>query len=165
MTENINRKVNGYRNSSEYIINDEQIEMLKADIISLNADLSVFRFNEGNRTGFDDLDVMINLRGDVFPDQSSDHPRDRMSAKAVIAHEYYGHYKFFPSSFPIGDWRDEMRASYTAALTAPNLSAQDRAYLISDAYERAKEAGNVFKFSNIAREIIYGYNDEELQQR
>jgi hypothetical protein len=63
---------------------------------------------------------------------------------AVLAHEYYGHYKFSPSEFKSGDWRDEMRASYIAALKAPNLSDKDRAYLILDAYERAKEAGRFF---------------------
>lgn len=80
-----------------------------------------------------------------------------MSERAVLAHEYYGHFKFYPSAFRPNDWRDEMRASYIAALKAPNLSDEDRAYLIIDAYERAKEAGHYFDYSKKAREITYGY--------
>ncbi len=75
----------------------------------------------------------------------------------MLAHEYYGHYEFAPSQFAVGDWRDEMRASYIAAIKAPNLSDDDRRLLMLDAYERAKEGGRIFDYSKKAREIIYGY--------
>jgi hypothetical protein len=92
----------------------------------------------------------------VLPDVDSAHPRDRLSARAVLAHEYYGHYCFSPSAFEATDWRDEMRASYIAAIRAPNLTEDDRKYLMLDAYERAREAGHYFDYSKKAREIIYG---------
>ena len=68
-----------------------------------------------------------------------------MSQRAVLAHEYYGH-KYFDDLFgdknPLpGAWTDEFRASYNAALNAPNLTETDRMYLMADALERAKEAG------------------------
>ena len=79
-----------------------------------------------------------------------------MSPRAVLAHEYYGHYEFSPSKFMAGDWRDEFRASYVAAINTPNLSDDDRRLLMLDAYERAKESGHYFDYSRKAREIIYG---------
>lgn len=58
---------------------------------ALEADSSIFRFNEGSQTGFLDSERIINVRGDVLPDLNSNHPRDLMSTRAVLAHEYYGH--------------------------------------------------------------------------
>ena len=56
-----------------------------------------------------------------------------------------------------GDWRDEFNASYHAAIDAPNLSDEDRARLMIDAYDRAKEAGQNLEYDKIARRLIYGY--------
>ena len=153
------RDVSGYRKSCHIILTDADIKRLISDIEEIHAEKDVFRFNEGYRTGFDDDFVCINVKGDVFPDLNSKHPRDLMSSRAVLAHEYYGHYEFAPSKFKSGDWRDEFRASYIAALKAPNLCDKDRAYLMLDAYERAKEAGCPLEYSKKAREIIYGYNE------
>jgi len=151
------REASGRRQASHNILTKDEIETLIIDIKAIGADESVFRFNEGDRTGFSDRDCVINVRGDVFPHFESTHPRDLMSERAVLAHEYYGHYKFAPSKFRVGDWRDEMRASYIAAIKTPNLSDQDRSYLMLDAYERAKEAGIYFDYSKKARLLIYGH--------
>ncbi len=131
------------------------------DIEALEADLSIFRFNAGNQTGFLDSEGIINVRGDVLPDLNSNHPRDLMSPRAVLAHEYYGH-KHFDDVFGVrnplpGSWNDEFRASYNAALYAPNLSDMDRMYLMLDALERAKEAGVNIKITDEIRRILYGY--------
>ena len=150
------REASGYRQSPQNIISNDEIGMLMADIDAIKANRDDFRFNEGNRTGFSDETGLVYVRGDVFPDKSSPHPRDKMSARAVLAHEYYGHYEFSPSKYEAGDWRDEMRASYVAALKTPNISDEDRKYLMLDAYERAKEAGHYFLYSEKARGIIYG---------
>lgn len=56
-----------------------------------------------------------------------------------------------------GSWNDEFRASYYAALNAPNLSDKDRMYLMLDALERAKEAGVYIKITDEIRRILYGY--------
>ena len=152
-----NRFVEGSRQSSNTILSDSEIEKLKGYIAEIKADESVFRFNQGRRTGLSDKDKLIYVRGDVYPDLNSTHPRDLLSEKAVLAHEYYGHYMFYPSSYSVMDWRDEMRASYIAAIKTPSLSEQDRKYLILDAYERAREAGHYFSYSKKAKEIIYGY--------
>ena len=46
---------------------------------------------------------------------------------------------------------------YTAALSTPNLEEMDRAYLMLDALERAKEAGVNKKITNVIRRVLYGY--------
>ena len=83
-----------------------------------------------------------------------------MSERAVIAHEFYGHYMFAPSKYKAGDWRDEFRASYISSIKTPNLSDDDRRYLMLDAYERAKEGGRILEYSLKAKEIIYGYKKQ-----
>ncbi len=153
------RDINGYRQSPHNILSDGDIHHLIEEINAIEADSDVFKFNEGTATGYSERTNFINIKGDIFPDLSSKHPRDIMSERAVLAHEFYGHFKFYPSAFRPNDWRDEMRASYIAALKAPNLSDRDRAYLMLDAYERAKEAGHYFDYSKKAREIIYGYKN------
>ena len=151
-----NRSASGLRRSPYIELTAEDIVFLKDEIKAIGADESVFKFNEGNRTGFSDRTGTINIRGDVSPDLNSTHPRDCMSERAVMAHEYYGHYEFAPSGFEATDWRDEFRASYIAAIKTPNLTDNDRRYLMLDAYERAKEAGQFYEYSKKAREIIYG---------
>lgn len=147
----------GLRTSPFHILDDNEISVLKQEILDIGADENVFVFNAGSQTGYVEHANQIQVCGDVLPDLSSTNNRDIMSSRAVLAHEYYGHYMFAPSEFPIGDWRDEMRASYIAALKAPNLTQEERASLMVDAYERAYEAGYSYKYSKKAREIIYGY--------
>ncbi|MBD5401950.1 hypothetical protein HDR58_03990 [bacterium] len=155
------RNINGQRTSRYRQLTDDEISQLLDDIEALEADSSIFRFNEGNQTGFLDSEGIINVRGDVLPDLNSSHPRDLMSPRAVLAHEYYGH-KHFDDVFGVrnplpGSWNDEFRASYYAALNAPNLSDKDRMYLMLDALERAKEAGVNIKITDEIRRILYGY--------
>jgi len=155
------RNINGQRTSRYKTLTYEEIESLKADLEALGVDPSIFRFNEGYQTGFSDKSGLIYVRGDVLPDLSSMHPRDLMSQRAVLAHEYYGH-KYFGDLFgeknPLpGAWNDEFRASYNAALNAPNLTDMDRMYLMADALERAKEAGVNIKITDTIRRILYGY--------
>ena len=152
-----NRSASGLRRSPHIELTVDDIEHLKQEIREINADENTFRFNVGRRTCFSDDEGIIYVKGDVFPDLDSIHPRDMMSERAVLAHEYYGHYKFSPSRFKVSDWRDEFRASYIAAISTPNLSADDRRYLVLDAYERAREHGRYYEYSRKAREIIYGY--------
>ena len=147
---------NGLRTSPLHILTDDEIASLKEDASSLNIPLKVLRFNEGEQTGFLESANVINIRGDVLPDFNSENLRDRLSQKAVLAHEYYGHYKHHPSNFRVGDWRDEFRASYRAAIDAPGLSDEERSMLMLDAYDRAKEAGVTVTYNDVARGIIYG---------
>lgn len=150
---------NGLRKSPQYILNEQDIQSVLKDAEILKIPKEVLLFNEGTQTGFSDRYKIINIRGDVFPDIESHYLRDRLSVKAVLAHEYYGHYQNHPSEFKIGDWRDEFRASYRAAIDAPGLSDEERGMLMIDAFDRAKEAGISVKYNNKARRIIYGYND------
>ena len=148
---------NGMRTAPSHILTDEEISNLKVDISEIGADESVFKFNTGRRTGYDDILDEIRVRGDVLPDENSNHPRDRMSARAALAHEYYGHRAYRGTDVPNGAWNDEFRASYMAAKKCPNLSDEDRRYLILDALERAKESGVTIKYNDFIRKVLYGY--------
>ena len=125
----------GFWKPANHILTEQEIDSIKADAEAIEVPVSLLRFNQGTQTGF----------------------RDRMSEQAVLAHEYYGHYKHHPSEYNAGDWRDEFRASYAAAIETPNLSDEDRALLMIDAYDRAKEAGIILEYDEKARKIIYGY--------
>ena len=148
---------NGLRTSPLHILTDSEISEIKAAALAIEIPEKVLRFNEGARTGFRDSQLIIYIRGDVLPDINSIHNRDLMSSRAVLAHEYYGHYLNYPSKFSIGDWRDEFRASYDAAIKTPNLTDDERKMLMIDAYDRAKEAGVSIKYNKKARLLIYGY--------
>ena len=53
------RQASGLRKSVYHVLTDAQIDSLKADILAINADVSVFRFNEGPCTCyFDDVDII-----------------------------------------------------------------------------------------------------------
>ena len=151
------RRANGLRQSPFHTLSETEIAHLKNEIKAIKADINVFVFNKGAKTGYSDRFRIIRIRGDVFPDKSSLHPRDLMSERAVLAHEYYGHYKYAPSKIEAGDWRDEFRASYMAAKNAPNLNDEDRRYLVLDALERAKEAGVTITYNDFIRRVLYGY--------
>ena len=99
----------------------------------------------------------IRVRGDILPDKNSLHPRDLMSTRAALAHEYYGHRAYRGTKLKRNAWNDEFRASYMAAKNTPNLSAEDRKYLVLDALERAKEKGVTIKHNDFIRRILYGY--------
>lgn len=147
----------GFRKPINHILTEEEISSIIADAKAIMIPIGVLCFNTGRHTGFvDDLET-INIRGDILPDLNSTIARDRMSQRSVLAHEYYGHYKNHPSEYDIGDWRDEFRASYDAAVNAPNLTDEERALLMVDAYDRAKEAGVMLEYDETARRIIYGH--------
>lgn len=147
----------GFRKPASHILTEKEIDSIKADALTILIPISILRFNAGSRTGFNDDLMAINIRGDILPDLDSTIARDRMSQRAVMAHEYYGHCKNHPSEYDIGDWRDEFRASYDAAVNTPNLSDKERAMLMIDAYDRASEAGTILEYDETARRIIYGY--------
>ena len=159
MTALVQRKASGLRRSPYNILTDAEIESLRADIATLQADESVFMFNEGDFTGYSDDADIIFLRGDVLPDSEySVHPRDMLSARAVLAHEYYGHRLNRGTPLQEGAWNDEFRASYMAAKNAPGLTDQERAFLVLDAIERAKDAGVTIKWNSFMRRAVYGSN-------
>lgn len=150
---------NGMRQSPFVVLDDEQIRKIRQFATELEIPQEILSFNTGTQTGFVDGTNIIHIRGDIFPDNSSLNNRDLLSEKAVLAHEYYGHYMHDPSQFRIGDWRDEFRASYSAAINAPGLTELERRMLMLDAYDRAKEAGVTVKYNQKARRIIYGYDE------
>lgn len=149
---------NGGRRSVFHILNQDEIQTIKNEAKEIGIDETILRFNQGTQTGIGSDTGFFYIRGDILPDINSTNPRDRLSIRAVLAHEYYGHYMNHPSEYPVGDWRDEYRASRDAALKAPNLSDKDRACLMIDAYERQKEAGVFEGYDQVAKEIIYGRN-------
>jgi len=150
------RKANGLRRSPFILLTEEDIALIKSEIRAIEADEAVFVFNEGLYTSYSDQLDQIDVMGDIFPDESSRHPRDIMSIRAVLAHEYYGHRANRGTTLPQGSWADEFRASYRAAQHAPNLTDDDVKHLVLDALSRANEAGVTIKHNAFIRRILYG---------
>ena len=148
---------NGQRTPRYYVLTDADVEQILQEASSIGIPKEILQINKGKRTGYVEEYDVINVRGDVMPDPDSSSARDRMSSRAVLAHEYYGHRANSPSEYAINDWRDEYRASRDAAINAPNLTDRKRADLMVDAYDRAREAGHPMEYDEIARRIVYGY--------
>ena len=148
---------NGMRKSPLIPLSENDKKHLMSEIKAIEADPSKFVFRDGHGTGYsDELDVVF-VSSNVFPSEDgSKHPRDLMSERATLAHEYYGHRAHRGTTLEKGAWNDEFRASYCAAKNCPNLSDEDRAYLILDAIERAHEAGVTIKYNDFMRRVLYG---------
>lgn len=171
MTEQAERSAAGNRRSPYYVLSDSEIDMIKQEIIAINADPSDFVFNSDSTRGtcFLARDGKVHIKGNIFPDEYSEHPRDKMSVRAVLAHEYYGHrpnrQQYLIEDSVTSDegrarlaslmWADEFRASYMAAKNAPGLTDEDRRYLIMDAVSRAREAGVSIKYNEFMRRVLY----------
>jgi hypothetical protein len=153
----------GKRRSQFIELTDEEINSLKDDILAIEADVNIFVFNKGYQTGYVDVEDIITVLGDVLPDKNSNHPRDLMSSRAVLAHEYYGHRPNRNTRLHEGAWNDEFRASYLAAKNAPGLTEQDRKYLLLDAMERAKSAGVRIYLNRFMRRVIYGTDYSRIE--
>lgn len=168
---------NGMRDMSHRPLTDEEIEFVKSEIQRINADESLFVFNDKNHinesTCYNFAEDRIYVTRNVFPDTkySSVHPRDIMSVGAVLAHEYYGHRTYREEylsdkkqgkgyhTTPI--WDDECRASITAAKITPNLTRKEQSDLIMDAVYRANEFGQLIEMDNFMKEVVYGYATDE----
>lgn len=154
----IREMANGQRRSVFEPLSDSDKKYIysEAEAIGISKDIIVFR--EGHVTGYLDSRDKIYISSSVFPSgDGSLHNRDNLSVRAVLAHEYYGHRKYRNTPLKQGSWQDEFRASYSAAINAPNLSDNDRQMLMRDAVDRASEAGVKIKITEIIRRFLYGY--------
>lgn len=149
---------NGQRKSAKIALSNEDKEHLLNEINLIKADKGVFVFRDGFGSGYSDERDIVFVSSNIFPSgDDSLHPRDLMSERAALAHEYYGHRAYRNTTAPKGSWQDEFRASYMAAKSCPNLSDEDRINLILDAIERARESGVSIKYNDFMRRILYGY--------
>jgi len=165
----------GLRKPPSRIQSEAEILQLILDIRTIEANESDFIFNSEYVRGtcYRPQDNKVYVKGNVLNDQYSTHPRDLMSQRAVLAHEYYGHKPYrdqYLSEFAELDldkdeyllvltkreWADEFRASYMAARNAPGLSNEDRQYLVLDALERAKEASISITYNDFIRRVLHG---------
>ena len=175
----------GMRDNSKTKLTSKEISYLRELIREIKADAKIFIFNDEEHvegsTCYDYVDDVVYVTRNVFPDliYGSTHPRDIMSPRAVLAHEYYGHRKHREEylsdlertnheaeqyhTTPI--WLDECRASIDAALYAPNLTDKDRSDLMFDAVYRAKEAGQLLETNAAMRKIMYGYGGDEHERK
>jgi len=149
------RMVDGGRNNRWHHLEEYEQEMIlrEADIIGIpvydNPDLVVF--NSHASTAYHDDPDIISVAGDIYPDLSSTHPTDRLTIRAVLAHEWYGHRACRGTLLPKGHPLDEARASYLAATTCPNLTNEEKQQLVEDAKERLNR---VEMYRNICLEDI-----------
>jgi hypothetical protein len=83
-----------------------------------------------------------------------------MSVRAALAHEL-GHRNFRGTSWAVGSWKDEFRASYWASKNVPNISIDDKYMLVSDAIQRIREARPIvpFTLNKYMREVLYGIEE------
>lgn len=177
MTDDNKNMSNGMRDFSGTPLTEEEIEFIKTQIRRIGADISVFVFNDPahmkTSTCYNFIDDRIYVTRNVFPDTKygSTHPRDVMSVAAVLAHEYYGHrayrdeylhdYNIGPTYHTTELWKDECRASITAAKTTPNLSELERSNLVMDAIYRAQEFNHRIEMDDFMKEVLYGYTSGE----
>lgn len=147
---------NGPRRGALTAVTAEEESQIRRDAAELKIPQGVLSFNTGSCTSFDDETGLIHIRGDIFPSEFAENPDSILSARCALAHEYYGHLKHYPSRFEIGDWRDEFEASYRAALDTPNLTDDERAMLMIDAFDRARNANVSVDMNSVARRVIYG---------
>lgn len=162
----------GNRKSPLYKLSEADIKFVQEEITAINANVDDFVFNSDYTRGtcFLASDGKVHIKGNIFPDEYSNHPRDKMSVRAVLAHEYYGHRPYREQYIREDNdtseesinkimsraWADEFRASYMAAKNAPNLSDDDRRLLILDSLSRADEAGISIKYNDFIRRVLYG---------
>ena len=155
---------NGMRDTSMTPLTQDEIKYVLSQVKRIEADESVFVFNDPvhitKSTCYSYTEDKIYVTRNVFPDDKygSTHPRDVMSVAAVLAHEYYGHRTFkeeYLSDIQYGPeynttplWKDECRASITAAKIAPNLTEREKSDLVLDAIYRAKEFGHLIEMDD-----------------
>ena len=165
----------GHRDMSMTPLTNSEIDYVKSEIKRIRADESIFIFNDPEHiqgsTCYNFYRDIIYITRNVFPDTTygSTHPRDLMSVRAVIAHEYYGHrtYRdeyiedYAKNHHSVEFWQDECRASITAAKIAPGLNQKDKADLVMDAIYRAEEYNHYIEMDDFMKEVLYGYKDEE----
>ena len=158
--------ISGHRMPAYYRLKDDEIRRILQEAETIGIPTEYLRFNDPDARGtsYNPFDDIIDIKGNIFPDKNSPHPRDVMSVKAVLAHEFYGHRPYkeqyleeFERGLSKETWNDEFRASYRAALDSPGLSDGERRSLILDAIERASEAQIAIKYNNIMRQMVYGY--------
>ena len=159
---------NGLRMYGSDPLNDNEISFVKKEIERIQASEGVFRFNDSNHlsnTCYNPQKDIVYIGRNIFPDTKygSTHPRDLMSVRAVLAHEYYGHRTYREeyikdietAKVTTLEWEDECRASITAAKIAKGLTEIDRSYLIQDAIKRAEEYGQWIELDDFMREVLY----------
>lgn len=154
----IREMANGQRRSVFEPLSDSDKKFIysESEAIGIPKDIIVFR--EGHVTGYLDSRDKIYISSSVFPSgDGSLHNRDNLSVRAVLAHEYYGHRRYRNTPLKQGSWQDEFRASYSAAINAPNLSPKDRQMLMRDALDRASEVGVKIKITETIRRFLYGH--------
>lgn len=148
---------NGMRRSPHIPLTDEEKAHIIKEVVAIGADPAIIVFRDGFGSGYSDERDVVFVSSNIFPpSDDSKHPRDLMSERAALAHEIYGHRAHRGTSLEKGFWNDEFRASYSAALNCPNLTDEDRYYLILDALERAREAGVSIRYNDFIRRVLYG---------
>ena len=149
---------NGGRKSKFIKLTEAEKDFIIKEAKAIGIDEKYIRFRDYRVTGYNEKKDLIYVSSQIFPSQD-DSPiaRDRMSVRAVLAHEYYGHRANRTTSIHKDHWIDEFRASYFGAKNCPFLSADEKADLIRDALDRAKEAGQQIKLNKFMRSVLYGY--------
>lgn len=164
---------NGRRCLENIPLTQEEVDFLKGEIRAIDADESIFVFNEFGhlaKTCYSLLDDKIFVGRDVFPNikMSSSHPRDLLTPRAFLACEYYGHRHecryYLPKNKEIKSmpcWKNRGYASINAALVTPNINQSERASLVRLAGKCSKEYGQTFALTKELKDIMYGIGESD----
>ena len=147
----------GARKSFLIPLSEDDKQFILSEIDAIGADRSFFEFRDSLPTAYSDARDKVFISSSVFPsNDGSTHPTDLLSVRATLAHEYYGHKAHRNTKAKERSWNDEFRASYFAAKNSPGLSDEDRAMLITDAMQRAKDAGVNIRLNSFMKRCLYG---------
>ena len=181
ITEDEKNMSQGMRDMSKTPLTESEIDFVKKQAATIKIPADILIFNDPGHiesgTAYDFTKDKIYVTRNVFPDTKyfSTHPRDILSVRAVLAHEYYGHrpnreeYLTDRKNSPDPEhpmyttplWEDECRASINAAKTTPGLTQKERSDLLMDAIYRAKENYQLIEIDDSMKEIMYGYSSKE----
>lgn len=132
---------NGKRNEKQ--LSEEQKRECLAYIDKLGFKCDVF-FSEYVNTSFSstvegECICYLVIGTDVYPGESPHTANEKITYKGTIAHEIYGHYLAWKGGYECESiCIDEAQASIRAARFAPDLSCEERIYLLRDGLTRLK---------------------------
>lgn len=158
------------KHSEDEMLTAKEVIHLKAQVLSIEADPTCFRYNETNETGFNEKFGIIYVAKDILTTLQDVSMYYRLGEMGILAHEYWGHLKNHPNCFGHNTPEDECWADDSAARRSPGLTDYDRMILFRRALGHAQIARNQEgvgseRFSYPVDDVIRRYiSDDEIRK-
>ena len=150
-----------FKKDDDRFLTDDEIKYLSEEIAVIGANISRFRFNEGEGVGFVDRSGIIRINKCILTGQDNVPEKYRLSPRGILAHEYWGHLMNHPSPFEPNTPEDECWADDSAARRSPGLTDEERTILLRRALRYAQIARAQSNISNHR----FAYNIDEFIRR